>query len=85
MNIKVDGPEAGLQIRGPKSILDEERVTLKVTVSVNYKGRVDGLFDVRLVPDNARVRQTVQILKNFNLERGISRYLRLIQVLTNYR
>ena len=70
VNIKVDGPAAGLQIRGPKSILDEERVTVKVTVSVNYKGRVDGLFDVRLVPDKPRVRQTVQILKNFNLERG---------------
>ena len=69
VNIKVDGPEAGLLIRGPKSILDEERVSVKVTVSVNYQGRVDGLFDLRLVPDNARVRQTVQILKNFNLER----------------
>ncbi len=70
VNIKVDGPEAGLQIRGPKSILDEERVTVKVTVSVNYQGRVDGLFDLRLVPDKPKVRQTVQILKNFNLERG---------------
>ena len=70
VNIKVGGPEAGLQIRGPKSILDEERVTVKVTVSVNYQGRVDGLFDLRLVPDKPKVRQTVQILKNFNLERG---------------
>ncbi|MEE3181787.1 MAG: hypothetical protein VX288_07760, partial [Planctomycetota bacterium] len=41
-----------------------------VTVSVNYQGRVDGLFDLRLVPDKPRVRQTVQILKNFNLDRG---------------
>ena len=70
VNIKVGGPEAGLQIRGPKSILDEERVTVKVTVSVNYQGRVDGLFDLRLVPDKPKVRQTVQILKNFNLGRG---------------
>lgn len=68
VKIRVDGPEAGIRIRGPKSVLDEG-VTVKVTVPMNFQGRADGLFDLRLVPDRPRVRQTVKILKNFNLRR----------------
>lgn len=67
-NIKLDGPEGGFQLRGPSSVL--ERVRVKVPVTVNYQRRADGFFDLRLAPETPSVRQTVKILKNFNLQRG---------------
>jgi|ETNmetMinimDraft_18_1059904.scaffolds.fasta_scaffold00062_4 hypothetical protein len=70
VNVEVDGPEGGLRIRGPVSVLDE--VGVKVTVPMNFQGRADGLFDLRIQPDTEKVKQTVQIFKNFDLGPGVS-------------
>ena len=68
VSTEVSTPETGLQIRGPVAVLDE--VVVKVTVPMNFQGRVDGLFDLKVQPDTEKVRQTVQILKNFGLRPG---------------
>ena len=67
ISIEVDGPATGIKIRGPVSVLDEG-VALRVTVPMNFQGRVDGLFDLRVLPDSEKVKQTVQIWKDFNLK-----------------
>ena len=66
LSIEVAGPAAGLRIRGPVPVLDE--VVLRVTVPMNFQGRVDGLFDLRVHPDNEKVKQTVQVWKDFDLK-----------------
>ena len=67
LSIEVDGLAAGLRIRGPVSVLDEG-VALRVTVPMNFRGRVAGLFDLRVHPDNEKVKQTVQVWKDFDLK-----------------
>ena len=69
VNIEVDGPEGGLRIRGPVSVLDE--VGVNVTVPRNFQGRADARCDLRIPHDTEKVKQTVQILKNFDLGPGV--------------
>ncbi len=70
LSIEVDGPAAGLRIRGPVSVLEDDRFALRVTVPMKFQASEEGLFDLRVHPDNEKVKQTVQVWKDFDLKPG---------------